>query len=204
MDLTPGAIEAASCKGGGVTLGFAKHPPMKISLLSLLTIFSLSVGLHAEELKVGDKAPDFKLPASDGKTYQLSDFKGKQAVVIAWFPKAFTGGCTAECKSFRADGAEIRKFDVAYFTASCDPVDGEKGNKAFAESLGLDYPILSDDTKETATAYGVVNAERSVPQRWTFYIGKDGKILHIDKQVKTAEHGKDVATKLKELGVDEK
>lgn len=205
MDLTPGAIEAASCKGGGVTLGFAKHPPpMKISLLSLLTIFSLSVGLHAEELKVGDKAPDFKLPASDGKTYQLSDFKGKQAVVIAWFPKAFTGGCTAECKSFRADGAEIRKFDVAYFTASCDPVDGEKGNKAFAESLGLDYPILSDDTKETATAYGVVNAERSVPQRWTFYIGKDGKILHIDKQVKTAEHGKDVAAKLKELGVDEK
>ena len=49
------------------------------------------------ELKVGDPAPDFALPASDGKTYKLSDYKGKRAVVVAWFPKAFTGGCTAEC-----------------------------------------------------------------------------------------------------------
>lgn len=177
---------------------------MKTRLLSLFSILALSSVVHADELKVGDKAPDFKLPASDGKTYKLSDFEGKQAVVLAWFPKAFTGGCTAECKSFRADGAEIRKFDVAYFTASCDPVDGEKGNKAFAESLGLDYPILSDDSKETAKAYGVVDEQRTVPQRWTFYIGKDGKILHIDKQVKTSEHGKDVAAKLKELGVAEK
>lgn len=178
---------------------------MKTLLPTLLGTLALAIpAIQGEELKVGDKAPDFKLAASDGKTYALSDFKDKQAVVIAWFPKAFTGGCTAECKSFRADGAEIRKFDVAYFTASCDPVDGEKGNKAFAESLGLDYPILSDDTKETATAYGVVNEQRSVPQRWTFYIGKDGKILHIDKQVKTAQHGKDVAAKLKELGVEER
>lgn len=179
---------------------------MKTSLLKFLGIIAIAAttSIQAEELKVGDDAPDFSLAASDGKTYKLSDFKGKQAVVIAWFPKAFTGGCTAECTSFRADGAEIRKFDVAYFTASCDPVDGEKGNKAFAESLSLDYPILSDDTKETATAYGVLNAERGVPQRWTFFIGKDGKILYIDKQVKTGAHGQDVAAKLKELGVAEK
>ena len=178
---------------------------MKTSLLKFFGVLALAAtAVQAEELKVGDYAPDFTLPASDGKTYKLSDFKDKQALVIAWFPKAFTGGCTAECTSFREDGAEIRKFDVAYFTASCDPVDWEKGNKAFAESLGLDYPILSDDTKETAAAYGVLNAERGVPQRCTFFIGKDGKILHIDKQVKTGAHGKDVAAKLKELGVAEK
>ncbi len=154
----------------------------------------------AAELKAGDPAPNFKLQASDGKTYSLADFKGKQAVVIAWFPKAFTGGCTIECKAMRADGAAIRKFDVAYFTASVDPVDGEKGNAAFAKSLELDYPILSDPKKETAKAFGVLN-EKGMSSRWTYYIGKDGKILHLDKTVKPASHATDIAAKLKELGV---
>ena len=90
---------------------------------------------------------------------------------------------------------------MAYFTASCDPADV---NKKFAESLSLDYPILSDPTKEVARAYGVVDEKRPFPQRWTYYIGPDGKILYIDKTVKAAAHGKDVAAKLKELGVKEK
>jgi len=84
-----------------------------------------------------------------------------------------------------------------------DPVDGEKGNKAFAKSLDLDYPILSDPTHETAKAYGVLN-QRGFSNRWTFYIGKDGKILHIDKIVRTSSHGADLAVRLKELGVAEK
>ncbi len=155
----------------------------------------------AEPLKAGDPAPDFSLVGSDGKTHKLSDFKGKQAVVVAWFPKAFTGGCTAECKSMRESGKDIRHFDVAYFTAS---VDAAETNKKFAESLQLDYPILSDPTYATAKAYGVFNEERKFATRWTFYIGKDGKILHIDKEVKTGAHGADIAAKLKELGVAEK
>ena len=60
-------------------------------LLTLVAGFAAGI-LSADDLKVGDAAPDFALPGSDGKTYELSDFKGKQAVVIAWFPKAFTGG----------------------------------------------------------------------------------------------------------------
>jgi len=63
---------------------------------------------------------------------------------------------------------------------------------------------LSDPSKEVAKAYGVVTPERQVPFRWTFYIGEDGKILYIDKDVKAAEHGKDVAARLKELGVAKK
>ena len=155
----------------------------------------------AAELKVGEPAPEFELVGSDGKTYKLSDFKGKQAVVIAWFPKAFTGGCTKECKSFRDNGKAIRGFNVAYFTASVDTVEL---NKKFAESLELDYPILSDPSKKVAAAYGVVNAERKVPFRHTYYIGKDGKILHIDRTVNAAAHGKDLVDQLKKLGVETK
>jgi thioredoxin-dependent peroxiredoxin len=155
----------------------------------------------AAELKAGDSAPEFELAGSDGKTYKLSDFRGKQAVVVAWFPKAFTGGWTAECKSLRESGEAIRKFNVAYFTASCDPADV---NKKFAESLDLDYPILSDPTAATALSYGLVTGNGKVPKRLTFYIGKDGKILYIDAAVKAAGHGADVAAKLKELGIEEK
>lgn len=158
-----------------------------------------SLAADKVELKAGDEAPDFTLKASDGKEYTLSDFKGKKAVVVAWFPKAFTGGCTAECKSFREDGEGIRKFEVAYFTASCDDVDT---NTKFAKSLDLDYPILSDGDTKVAAAYGVLMDGRPLPNRWTFFIGKDGKILHIDKEVKTGAHGVDVAAKLKELGVE--
>lgn len=91
---------------------------------------------------------------------------------------------------------------MAYFTASCDPYEGEKGNKAFAESLELDYPILSDPSRKVSDAYGVTDEKRTFPQRWTIYVGKDGKILFIDKMVKAGAHGADVAAKLKELGVE--
>lgn len=174
-------------------------------LLTLTAAFLLTATTgFAADLKVGDDAPNFKLPGSDGKTYELGSFKGKQAVVISWFPKAFTGGCTAECKSIRENSAVIREYDVAYFTASVDPVEGEKGNKAFAESLKLDYPILSDDSKTTAREYGVVTPERAVAFRWTFYIGKNGKILFIDKEVKAGSHGTDIADRLSKLGVAKK
>ena len=89
-------------------------------------------------------------------------------------------------------------MNVAYFTAS---VDAPEENKKFAESLGADYPILSDPGKKVAEAYGVVHPGREVPERWTFYIGKDGKILFVDRQVRAQSAGEDVAKRLKELNV---
>ncbi len=176
---------------------------MKLASLLLAGSFALSatVALAADGLKPGDDAPDFSLVGSDGKTYKLSDFKGKQAVVIAWFPRAFTGGCTKECKSFKEQGSSIREYDVAYFTASNDPADK---NKKFAEELGVDYPILSDPDSSVATAYGVFNPDRKAALRHTIYIGADGKILHVDTMVKTDSHGADVAKKLGELKVAKK
>jgi peroxiredoxin Q/BCP len=76
-------------------------------------------------------------------------------------PGGFTQGCTIECKSLAEHGSDIRKYDVTYFMASVDPIEGEKGNKAFAESQKADFPLLSDPTKKTAEAYGVLNAKVS-------------------------------------------
>jgi peroxiredoxin Q/BCP len=169
--------------------------------LALVSLLGAVAAAAAAELKVGDRAPDFKLQASDGKTYQLSEFKGKKAVVLAWFPKAFTSGCTIECKSLAKNGDKIRKYDVAYFMASVDAVEGEKGNKAFAESEKADFPMLGDPTKEAARAYGVLNPEWGMANRWTFYIDKDGRIAAIDKAVKPATSAEDMVAKLAELKV---
>ncbi|HWE04287.1 MAG TPA: peroxiredoxin [Tepidisphaeraceae bacterium] len=169
---------------------------------AMLAVCVLMLGgiARADELKVGDKAPEFSLVGSDGKTYTLADYKGKQAVVLAWFPKAFTGGCTKECKSIGASGAKLKPLGIAYFTAS---VDTPEQNKKFAESLALDYPILSDPDKKVAEAYGVVHGDRKVAERWTFYIDKDGVIKAIDKgvQKKTETAGDDIAAKARELGL---
>jgi peroxiredoxin Q/BCP len=155
---------------------------------------------NVTELKVGDQAPDFSLQAGDGKTYKLSDFKGKKAVVLAWFPKAYTSGCTVECKSLAEHGDLLKKYNVAYFMSSVDPV---ADNKGFGELHKADFPLLSDPTKETATAYGVLSAPMTgVARRWTFYIGKDGKILAIDKKINVQTSAEDMAAKLGELNVE--
>jgi len=168
-----------------------------LAVLAVAMLGFAAVPSAAGDLKVGDQAPDFTLQASDGKTYKLSDFKGKQAVVIAWFPKAYTQGCTIECKSLAEKGDLIKKFNTTYFMAS---VDSLEDNKGFAEKEKADFPLLSDPTKTTAEAYGVLNP-RGMANRWTFYIGTDGKILAIDKEIKPATSAEDMAAKLGELGV---
>jgi thioredoxin-dependent peroxiredoxin len=158
---------------------------------------ALSLGAVAADLSVGDAAPDFSLVGTDGKTYALADFKGKQAVVLAWYPKAYTSGCTIECKSLAQNGNLIREYDVTYFMASVDPIDK---NKAFAEEQKADFPLLSDPTKETAKAYGVLNV-LGVANRNTFVIGADGKILAIDRSVNPATAAQDIAATLGRVGV---
>ncbi|MGE0609889.1 MAG: peroxiredoxin family protein [Pirellulales bacterium] len=179
-----------------------KRTTHSIASLAVFALLACLPGLaQADDLKAGDDAPDFSLQGTDGETHALKDYHGKQVVVVAWFPKAKTGGCTKECKSLKESGKALREFDVAYFTASCDTPEF---NKEFATELGLDYPILSDPTKGVAKAYGVVHEGREVPERWTFYIGTDGKLLHIDKEMNTDGHGAEIAAKLKELGVKQK
>jgi peroxiredoxin Q/BCP len=173
---------------------------MRVStLLTICLVAFASSGQvsAAAELKVGDAAPDFTLQASNGKTYRVSDFRNKQAIVLAWFPKAYTRGCTLECKSLAEHGELIKRYDVAYFMISVDPLDENKG---FAEQQHADFPLLSDPTRKTADEYGVLGAA-GMANRWTFYIGKDGKIQAIDKNVKPATSAEDMAAKLHELGI---
>jgi peroxiredoxin Q/BCP len=185
------------------------------ALLTASLVLGLATAAMAQtaDLKVGDQAPNFKLQATDGKTYQLSDFKGKRAVVLAWFPAAFTRGCTIECKSLAENGDKIKMYDVAYFMASVDPIEkntefakatsvtlGQGANAQVVAKKEADFPLLSDPTKDTAKAYGVLN-DRGIANRWTFYIDKNGKISYIEKMVKPETSAEDMVTKIAELKV---
>jgi len=103
-----------------------------------------------------------------------------------------------ECKTLRESGESIREFDVAFFAAS---IDKPETNRKFAESLELDYPILSDPTREVARAYGVLRGFGMYTARHTFYIGEDGTILFVDTNVRPRTAGQDVASRLEALGV---
>jgi len=143
-------------------------------------------------LQVGDFAPDFKLAGSDGRTYRLRDYKGREPVVLAWFPKAFTGGCAAECRSLAVSQRALSQAGVRCFAVSVDP---RRTNREFAASLALDYPVLSDPERRVARHYGVLGLT-GFASRWTFYIGRDGRITGIDKNVRPASHGRDVVARL--------
>ncbi|WP_237066071.1 peroxiredoxin [Microbulbifer guangxiensis] len=164
-------------------------------LLAALTSLPLAA------LEVGDPAPDFSLQGSDGKTHKLADYRGDKAVVIAWYPKAFTKGCTIECKSLAENGHLIREYNVAYFMASTDELET---NKKFAEEQKADFPLLSDPDGEVAKAYDVLMPVMNMAKRVTIYIGEDGRILKIDRDIKPATSAEDIARTLGELGVGRK
>ena len=197
-----------------------------ISVVSVLGVGVATVSARGEQaaaqtapamtLKVGDMAPDFNLEGTDGKMHKLSDYRGKTAVVVAWFPKAFTSGCTIECKSLAENGDKIKKYEVTYFMASTDTIeDNTKFAKAtkvelagrggapatIVEKKEADFPMLADPTMATAKAYGVVTGERRNASRWTFYIDKAGKIAAIETAVKPATSAEDMIAKLDELKV---
>jgi len=162
-----------------------------------LLLFCTGLPLSATALEVGDQAPDFQLQGSDGQTYRLSQFRGQETVVIAWFPKAYTHGCTIECKSLASNGHLIRRYRVAYFMASVDPL---ADNRGFAQQQEADFPLLSDPDKTVAAAYGVLTAG-GVAARQTFYIDEQGTVVAIDREVDPARSAEDMLARLEQLGV---
>jgi peroxiredoxin Q/BCP len=196
--------------------GFRPGGSCMRALMTIGLAAALAVGAKAQstELKVGDTAPDFSLQASDGKTYRLSDFIGKKAVVVAWFTKAFTLGCSIECKSLTENGHKIRMYDVAYFMVSTDKLEDQAefakatritpgdGPSTVVDKKEADFPLLADPTRDAAKKYGVLMANGQMANRWTFYIDKSGKIALIDKSVTPATSAEDMVNKLAELKVE--
>jgi len=151
-------------------------------------------------MKVGQKAPDFGVKDDSGKTVKLSDFKGKK-VVLYFYPKDDTPGCTTEACNFRDGLDEIREKGAIVLGVSADSVDS---HKKFKGKFDLNFPLLADTDRKVIEGYDVWK-EKSMYgrkymgiERTTYIIGKDGKITHIFPKVKVAEHAKEVLKALEE------
>jgi peroxiredoxin len=133
---------------------------------------------------VGDKVPDFALPDQNGKVVKLSDFTGKKGVVLAFYVLAFTGGWTTELKAYQAD---IAKFEQAGTQVLGISVDSSPTNRAFAEQIGVKFPLLSDFQRTVSKEYGILNAQHGFANRTTFVVDKQGIIRHIEKDAEAID-----------------
>jgi peroxiredoxin Q/BCP len=148
------------------------------------------------KVKVGDTAPDFEGPTADGTRLGLKDFIGKKNVVLYFYPKDDTSGCTKEACSFRDNLQPIRSMGAEIIGVSLDSPDS---HKRFIKKYGLNFPLISDEEKHIATAYGVLKDTRTSTKRVTFVIDKKGRIAHIFPQVDVTKHTEEVVAALKEL-----
>ncbi len=152
--------------------------------------------MKGDKLIVGEKAPDFILPDANGNLYSLSDYLGKKPVVIYFYPKADTPGCTKQACGIRDEWSEFEKYGIQVLGIS---VDSKKALKKFEEKYNLNFPLLSDENKEICKAYGVLNM-LGFANRVTFIVDKEGNIAHIIEKVNVETHAKEVlelAMKLK-------
>jgi peroxiredoxin Q/BCP len=148
------------------------------------------------ELKVGDKAPDFSLMDEHGLPVSLKDFLGKKPVVLYFYPKDFTSGCTTEACGFRDDYKAYEEKGAVVIGVSLDSVES---HKRFSEKHNLPFPILSDNRKEVAKTYGVLGFGGFLAKRVTFIIDKKGMIAAVFSKVDVKLHSKEVLKALDEL-----
>ncbi len=153
-------------------------------------------------VEVGAKAPAFDLPAYPEGRFKLSQFKGKQNVVLYFYPRDDTPGCTTEACGFRDNFSQFQSADTVVLGVSTDTV---KSHEKFATKFSLPFPLLADESHEVAEKYGVwveknMYGKKSMGiQRATFLIDKSGKIAAAWPKVKVDGHVEEVAAKLSEL-----
>ena len=148
------------------------------------------------KVKAGDQAPDFEGPTSDGSRLGLKDFAGKKNVVLYFYPKDDTPGCTREACSFRDNLKPIRDMGAEIVGVSLDSI---QSHDRFAKKYGLPFPLISDKDKRIATAYGVLRDIGLSTNRITFIIDKNGKVAKIFPKVDVSKHTEEVVAALKEL-----
>jgi thioredoxin-dependent peroxiredoxin len=151
--------------------------------------------------KIGSLAPSFSLINQEGKKISLKDFKGSKNVVLYFYPKALTPGCTVQACGIRDFKKEFAKVDTIVLGISPDPVTKLK---KFETQKDLNFDLLSDEEKEVAKKYGVWGKKKFMGReymgilRTTFIIGKDGKLKFVMDDVKTKTHNEDVLKIIKE------
>ncbi len=153
-------------------------------------------------LQAGDKAPEFTLLSDEEKEVSLADFLGKKNVVLYFYPKDNTSGCTKEALSFRDHLAEIAAKGAVVLGVSPDSV---KSHQRFKEKQGINFTLLSDPEHQVAEAYGAWGEKSMYGRKYmgiirsTFIIGKDGVIKHVFSRVKPANHAEEVLQVLDKL-----
>jgi len=169
-----------------------------IGLAIAIAIGFSTVGVAAEQVSVGQAAPEFELPDQNGQLHSLEDYR-EQWVVLYFYPKDETPGCTTEACEFRDNIFAFKDLNAQILGVSLDDVDSHKG---FAENHGLPFPLLADSDGVVSTAYGVKTRMfgMEIAKRQTFVVGPDGKIAKHYTEVKPAEHAKQVLADLKALG----
>jgi peroxiredoxin Q/BCP len=156
----------------------------------------------ATELKVGQPAPGFTLPATGGRTISLKDYQGKEAVVLYFYPKDDTPGCTKEACAFRDLESTFAEAGAVILGVSTDPVDS---HEAFARKFSLGFPLLADLDASVATAYGAYGTknfygkESTGVLRTTFVIDREGILRKIYPNVKVDQHADEVLAFLRTL-----
>ncbi len=153
-------------------------------MTSLGTIL-LSAALSA--LAPGDVAPSFEAKADDGKTVKLADYKGK-TVILYFYPKDDTSGCTAQAKGFRDEMEALRSFDNEVLGVSGD---SQASHQSFKEKYELNFPLLVDEEGKLAQAFEV-GTFLGFASRDTIVIGPDGKILHVMRKVNPKGHAEEL------------
>lgn len=146
------------------------------------------------ELAAGDQAPDFTLPSSSGKSVKLSDLRGKN-VVLYFYPKDDTPGCTREACTFRDNLPKFGEMDAVIIGVSKDSLDSHAD---FIKKYGLNFTLLSDEDLKVNNLYGTWVEKQNYGRKYwgtersTFVIGKDGKIMKVFRKVKVDGHGQEV------------
>lgn len=151
-------------------------------------LFIIGCGGNADNLMVGNKAPDFTLPDAMGNEFTLSQFQGKSPVILYFYPKAGTPGCTKQACGIRDN---FQSFNVNGITIFGISVDSKESIKDFIDEYNLNFPLLSDESKNVSRQYGVLNS-LGLDSRITFIVNKEGYIAHILRDVDVNTHAEDV------------
>jgi peroxiredoxin Q/BCP len=161
----------------------------------ILAALMIAAATGALAVDVGEPAPAVGVPDSTGKNVSVADFKGKW-VVLYFYPKSFTTGCTKEACNLRDQFAGLRDLDAVVLGASFDDVETQA---KFREKYNLPFQLLSDDEKKLAKAYDAVGLGGLMAQRKTFIVDPSGKVAHVFKSVDVEKHAAQIQDVLKKL-----